>query len=199
MQAAGKSYQCAISSIAANSQQILIEKIQTVGLGDFVLTSSYDNSNVLQRIDIETGNQEVMDTRTVNQAAAAPNAPSGLNASAQTTGNIALTWNDNSNNEQSFQVQRSSNGGGFATIANLAANNTLYTDSYTNLQVGAAYTYQVVAMNAIGNALSNQSTATALERTVTSSSPAPSSGGGGGAFYLLTAFLLFARIAKSFR
>ena len=89
----------------------------------------------------------------------------------------------------------------FATIANLAANSTSYTDSYTNLTVGTAYTYQVIAMNAIGNTPSNQSTATALERTVTSSSPVPSSGGGGGggAFYLLTAVLLFARAAKSFK
>lgn len=199
--AAGKTYRCTIASIAAAAQQIITEKIQTAGLGTFTFTSSFDSSNVTQRIDIVTGNQLVSDNRTVNQAAAAPVAPSGFSASAQNTGDIALAWADNSNNEQNFMVQRSSNGGAFATIANLAANSTSYTDSYTNLTVGTAYTYQVIAMNAIGNTPSNQSTATALERTVTPSSPIPSSGGGGGggAFYLLTAVLLLARAAKSFK
>lgn len=197
--AAGKSYQCTIASIAAAAQQIITEKIQTAGLGTFTFTSSFDSSNVTQRIDIVTGNQLVTDNRTVNQAAAAPVAPSGFSASAQNTGDIALTWADNSNNEQNFMVQRSSNGGGFATISNLPANTTSYTDSYTNLTVDTAYTYQVVAMNAIGSVASNTSTATALERTVASSSPASSGdgGGGGGAFYLLTAVLLFARAVKN--
>ncbi len=197
--AAGKSYQCTIASIAAAAQQIITEKIQTAGLGTFTFTSSFDSSNVTQRIDIVTGNQLVTDNRTVNQAAAAPVAPSGFSASAQNTGDIALTWADNSNNEQNFMVQRSSNGGGFATISNLPANTTSYTDSYTNLTVDTAYTYQVVAMNAIGSVASNTSTATALERTVASSSPASSDGGGGGggAFYLLTAVLLFARAVKT--
>ncbi len=196
--AAGKSYQCTITSIAAAAQQIITEKIQTAGLGTFTFTSSFDSSNVTQRIDIVTGNQLVTDNRTVNQAAAAPIAPSGFSASAQNTGDIALTWADNSNNEQNFMVQRSSNGGGFATITNLPANTTSYTDSYTNLTVDTAYTYQVVAMNAIGSVTSNTSTATALERTVASSSPASSGGGGGGgAFYLLTAVLLFARAVKN--
>ncbi|MBT8125758.1 MAG: hypothetical protein KJO81_13100, partial [Gammaproteobacteria bacterium] len=197
--AAGKSYQCTIASIAAAAQQIITEKIQTAGLGTFTFTSSFDSSNVTQRIDIVTGNQLVTDNRTVNQAAAAPVAPSSFSASAQNTGDIALTWADNSNNEQNFMVQRSSNGGGFATISNLPANTTSYTDSYTNLTVDTAYTYQVVAMNAIGSVASNTSTATALERTVASSSPASSGGGGGGggAFYLLTAVLLFARVVKN--
>jgi len=206
LQAAGKSYQCPIASIAANTQQIITEKIQTVSLGNFSITSSYDSSNVTQRIDIESANQRVVDNRVVNQAAAAPNAPSGFSASAQNSGNIALSWADNSNNEQSFMVQRASNGGAFATIANLAANTTSYTDSYTNLTVGTAYTYQVLAMNSIGSVASNTSNATALERTVSSDSPTPSSGGssdsgggGGGAFYLLTALLLFARAAKNFK
>ena len=200
LQAAGKTYQCPISSIAANTQQIINEKIQTVSLGNFNITASYDSSNVTQRIDIISGNQQVVDNRVVNQAAAAPNAPSGFSASAQSTGDIALTWADNSNNEQNFIVQRSTSGGAFVTVATLPTNTTSYTDSYTNLTVGTAYTYQAVAMNSIGSVASNTSTATALERTVSSSNPTPSSndsGGGGGAFYLLTTLLLFARVVKN--
>ncbi len=200
--AAGKSYRCTIASIAAAGQQIITEKMQTAGLGTFTFTSSFDSSNVTQRIDIVTGNQLVTDSRTVNQAAAAPIAPSGFNASAQNTGNIALSWADNSNNETSFQVQRSSNGGGFATIANLSANSTSYDDNYTNLNVGTAYTYRVNAVNAIGTTPSNQSTATALERTISANSPSTpsgsgdSGGGGGGIFYLLTAVLFLAKMLR---
>ena len=200
--AAGKSYNCNIASLAAAGQQIISEKIQAVALGTFNINSSFDSSNVNVRIDIAPGNQSITDSRTVVAAAAAPNAPSGLNASAQTTGDIALTWTDNSNNELNFQVQRSANGGGFATIANLAANSRSYTDSYTVLTVGTAYTYQVIATNAIGSAPSNQSSATALERTATTpsnSTPSSSGDGGGGAIYLLTVFLFVLRVAKNFK
>ena len=194
--AAGKAYQCTIASIAAATQQIITEKIQAVGLGAFTINASFDSSNVTQRIDIVAGNQLVSDSRTVNQAAIAPIAPSGLNASAQTSGNIALSWMDNSNNEQNYLVQRSSNAGAFATIVTLAANSSFYNDIAPNLQVGTAYTYQVIAMNAIGTALSNQSTATALEPTVVNNTAPENGGGGGGAFYLLTVMLLVARTVK---
>lgn len=194
--AAGQSYQCNIASIAAATQQIITEKIQVVGLGTFNFSANFDSSNVTQRIDIVTNNQFITDNRTANQAAAAPNAPSGLSASAQNSGDIALTWADNSSNEQNFQVQRST-GAAFVTIANLPANSTSYTDSFTNLTAGTAYTYQVIAMNAIGNVASNQSTATALNRTVglTPSTAGDGGGGGGGAFYLFTGLLLLARLA----
>lgn len=195
--AAGQSYQCNIASIAAVAQQIITEKIQVVGLGTFNFSANFDSSNVTQRIDIVTNNQFITDNRTANQAAAAPNAPSGLSASAQNSGDIALTWADNSSNEQNFQVQRST-GAAFVTIANLPANSTSYTDSFTNLTAGTAYTYQVIAMNAIGNVASNQSTATALDRTVglTPSTAGDGGGGGGGAFYLFTGLLLLARLAR---
>ena len=195
--AAGKNYQCTITSLPANSQQTIVETIQAVGLGTFNFTATFNNLLMAQRVDIEAGNQQVSDARIVNQAVAAPNAPSGLAASAQTNGNIALTWTDNSNNEQSFQVQRSSNGGGFATIANLPANSSSFDDAANGLTVGTAYTYQVLAVNAIGSTPSNQSTATALEPTVAaSSSSSNDSGGGGGLFYCLVAILFAARLIK---
>ncbi|MEM7400618.1 MAG: M12 family metallo-peptidase [Pseudomonadota bacterium] len=196
--AAGKNYQCNIASLPANSQQTVVETIQAVGLGTFNFTSAFNNLLMAQRIDIETSNQQVSDARTVNQAVAAPNAPSGLTASAQSNGNIALTWTDNSNNEQNFQVQRSSNGGGFATIMSLAANSTSYDDDASNLTIGTAYTYQVLAVNAIGSVPSNQSTATALEPTVAASSSSSDDGGGGGGgiLYYLVAILFAAKLIK---
>ena len=196
--AAGENYQCDIASLPANSQQTVVETIQAVGLGTFNFTAAFNNLLVAQRIDIEAGNQVVSDARTVNQAVVAPNAPSGLAASAQANGNIALTWTDNSNNEQSFEVQRSSNGGGFATIANLPANSTSYDDDASSLNIGTAYSYQVLAVNAIGSAPSNQSTATALEPSVAASSSSSdySGGGGGGVIYWFVMLLIAARLIK---
>jgi len=202
--ASGQSYRCSIESITADSQQVISENIQAENLGTFLVSTSFDSSNVSQRIDIFPGNQSVSDSRTVSQVSTAPTAPSSLNASAQTTGDIALTWNDNSSNEENFIVQRSSNDSEFSDIASLPANSNSYIDSFTNLQAGTAYTYRVSAINTLGANVSNQSTATALTRTVSSNSPTnevedTSSGGGGGAFYILTALLLFTRIIKVFR
>jgi hypothetical protein len=68
--------------------------------------------------------------------------PTGLAASATAAG-IGLSWADNSNVEEGYQVQRSSDGATFSTIANLAADATAHTDA------GAAgtttYSYRVRA------------------------------------------------------
>jgi len=58
--AAGKSYRCTISSIAAAQQQIINENIQAVAIGTFNVSSSFDSSNVNVRIDITPGNQAVI-------------------------------------------------------------------------------------------------------------------------------------------
>jgi hypothetical protein len=78
-----------------------------------------------------------------------PAAPTNLNANGQ--GNvIRLTWNDNSNDEQSFEVQRNTTGvnGPWATIASLPANATDFRDR--NYVGGVTYWYRVLACNAGG-------------------------------------------------
>ena len=197
LQAAGQNYQCNIASINAAGNVTVTETIQVVSLGTFNFSSTFNNQMPTQRVDIVADNQQVDDTRTANQAVAAPNAPSGLSASAQTTGNIVLSWNDNSNNEQNFQVQRSENGGAFLNTQNglLEPNVETYTDNYTDLQAGTEYTYQVLAINSIATVASNQATATALERTVTSATASDNGGGGGGGtFYLLPMLMLLIRL-----
>ncbi|MGI8581596.1 MAG: N,N-dimethylformamidase beta subunit family domain-containing protein [Chitinophagaceae bacterium] len=59
------------------------------------------------------------------------NAPSGLNAvlASGNSGQVQLSWVDNSNNEQLFHIERSlSPSGGFTEIAQVNANVTSYTD-----------------------------------------------------------------------
>jgi hypothetical protein len=86
-----------------------------------------------------------------------PAAPTNLNANGQGS-MIRLTWNDNSDNEQSFEVQRNTTGvnGPWATIASLPANTVDFRDrDYVG---GVTYWYRVLACNAGGCSSSNVDT-----------------------------------------
>jgi hypothetical protein len=90
-----------------------------------------------------------------------PVSPSNLTATAQPSKKIYLQWIDNSSNELSFNVQRSTNGGGtWKLITKLSSNTTSYTNS--NLTVGASYTYRIEASNSAGVSYSSTATAKAI-------------------------------------
>lgn len=94
-----------------------------------------------------------------------PTAPSSLVATAVSTSQIDLTWNDNSDDELAFVVQRSAtSGSGFVTIAILAAGTTSYSD--TGLSSGATWYYQILANNGAGNSTSNEASATVLSTLI---------------------------------
>jgi hypothetical protein len=79
-----------------------------------------------------------------------PAAPSGLTTTPGTnTPQVALAWNDMSNNEDNFILQRRLAGGVWADLVTLAANTTAYTDTSTTCGLG--YEYQVRARNAQGD------------------------------------------------
>ena len=102
-------------------------------------------------------------------ASGPPPAPTGLYASAKNCNTIILTWIDNSTNETSFELRRSSSlNGTYSTIATLVANSTTYTN--TGLTKGRKYYYKVRAANTSGNsAWSNSSSATSSCTTATKS------------------------------
>ncbi len=82
-----------------------------------------------------------------------PGAPTGLVAAAVDTSSIQLSWNDNSNNEVSFEIQsRALDGSSFAQIATAPANSGK-TASFlvTGLSPATGYAFQVRAANASGN------------------------------------------------
>jgi fibronectin type 3 domain-containing protein len=91
--------------------------------------------------------------------AVAPTAPSNLVASANTS-DIGLNWNDNSDNEDGFIIERKSGNGSFGAVFTTATNATSWTD--TNVVAGTTYTYRVIARSAtLGNSNpSNESSAT---------------------------------------
>jgi predicted phage tail protein len=72
---------------------------------------------------------------------------------------VQLSWRDNSNNENLFQVWRSTNGGAFVQIATVNRSNgqristggtVTYTNS-NNLTNGSTYAYYVIAVNTVPN------------------------------------------------
>jgi subtilisin family serine protease len=86
-----------------------------------------------------------------------PAAPSNL--TAKVTGkSIGLSWNDNSDNETGFAIERKTGSGAFTQIATVGANVKTYTDSGLARNT---YTYRVRAFNNAGNsAYSNEASGT---------------------------------------
>jgi N-acetylmuramoyl-L-alanine amidase len=97
-----------------------------------------------------------------------PAAPSDLSASAASSIEIDLTWQDNSDNESGFKIERSLNGSsGWAQITTVGPDVTSHTNS--GLSTHTQYYYRVRAYNSEGNSgYSNTASAT------TNSPPSPS-------------------------
>ncbi len=81
--------------------------------------------------------------------------PTNLVAAVQGISNVILNWNDNSDNENYFAVQRSSQGAPFVRIAVLPKNTISYKDSASGLITGATYNYKIVAYSNEDSASSN--------------------------------------------
>jgi autotransporter-associated beta strand protein len=71
-------------------------------------------------------------------------APDELEADAVSSTEIDLSWENNSATATGFIVQRSTNGGAFATVGTISGNTTTSFDD-TGLSPGTSYNYQVIA------------------------------------------------------
>lgn len=93
-----------------------------------------------------------------------PAAPSNLRLTVNTSSRITLNWDDNSDDEDGFKIERKTGAGGtFSQIATVEANKTGYTDK--NLNASTTYCYRVRAFNSAGNSgYSNEECATTLDR-----------------------------------
>ncbi|MGH7601743.1 MAG: FG-GAP-like repeat-containing protein, partial [bacterium] len=69
------------------------------------------------------------------------NAPGNLAATVQNNNTVQLTWQDNSDNEEGFKIERQIGSGNWNEIATTGANIKSYTD--TGLTGGQAYSYRV--------------------------------------------------------
>ncbi len=89
----------------------------------------------------------------------APAAPTNLQATAISSSQINLIWEDNSNNEQGFKIERRTQGGSYSQISQVGANVKSYSDQ--GLSSNTEYCYRVRAYNADGeSAPSNEACAT---------------------------------------
>lgn len=88
-----------------------------------------------------------------------PKAPSSLTAKALSPGKgVSLSWKDNANNEDGFQIDRMT-GSTWQAIATVTANTTTFTDNTAARRT--SYAYRVLAFNAAGgSSYSNQANVT---------------------------------------
>src|SRR5690606_28266833 len=108
---------------------------------------------------------------TTSGVALPPNAPDGLTALAVSTTQINLKWNDRSDNETNFVIERSiGNNTHYEIIADVNANDTTFES--TGLTANQTYFYRVRAANEDGNsAYSNETSATTLTTGVAPNAP----------------------------
>ena len=95
-----------------------------------------------------------------------PAAPTGLTATAAGTSQINLAWADNSSNEATFAVERSTDGSNFVPAGSVGPDVTTFAD--TGRSPGTTYWYRVFAINAGGaSGYSNIAFATTASVSVT--------------------------------
>ncbi|HZO90804.1 MAG TPA: fibronectin type III domain-containing protein [Chthonomonadaceae bacterium] len=78
-----------------------------------------------------------------------PNPPTGLAMTSRAQTTVALTWSDNSNNEDGFKIEGSTDGTHFTPAGSVGQNQT--TCTVTGLSAATQYSFRVYAYNAGGN------------------------------------------------
>lgn len=79
-----------------------------------------------------------------------PAAPANLTATAISSSQIVLVWQDNSNDETGFKIERKTGiNGSYTQVTTLSSDSAVYTD--TALMAGIAYYYRIRAWNSVGN------------------------------------------------
>jgi hypothetical protein len=111
-----------------------------------------------------------------------PETPSNLKAVEVSAVEVQLTWQDNSNNETGFEIQRREADGSFATLITMGTNQTSFSDF--RVATGVSYSYRVRSLGPTGlsewsNVVSVTPGATRKPDLVITTLTAPSSAGVG--------------------
>ena len=139
-----------IATLAGNIASYTDTGILLANRTYYYRVTAYDNDN----------NKAVSNTSSISLSE--PTAPTGLKVTIVSNRDLGLSWEDKSDNETSFRIERRTGSGSFSEIAATGANVSQYTD--TGVSSGGTYTYRVYANNSFGNSnsYSNEVTVTAL-------------------------------------
>lgn len=113
---------------------------------DFLPGVTYQYKIVAYESDINNDTSQI-----VNFVNTKPSAPSDLYITTYPSAKFTLNWKDNSENEQGFRIDRSTNGGAYETIFETQNNVTSYTD--INVTLENTYSYRVKAFNLQGTSI----------------------------------------------
>jgi hypothetical protein len=101
----------------------------------------------------------------ISEGVAAPVFPTGLTVTSVCNTSVGLSWTDNSDDEDAFEIERKAGGGVFLPVAAVEADTAVYEDS--GLSPNTSYVYRVRATNGDGaSAYSNEVTLVTLLSTV---------------------------------
>jgi len=126
---------------AGNSQNVTVSVDAPSNIGSFNCVITISDANA------DNSPQTASVTYTVT--AALPAAPSNAAASISSCSQINVSWQDNSNNEDGFKIERKTDATSWTQIATVGANITSYPDS--GLAENTKYYYRVRADNANGD------------------------------------------------
>jgi RHS repeat-associated protein len=133
-------------------------------IGRHVTNNNYWNGNVddVRLYDRVLSGVEVQGL--ANAGPQLPASPTNLVATATSSSQINLSWTDNSSDETSFQIERStSESSGYSVVGTTSANASTY--SSTGLQPGTRYYFRVSAVNGNGTSAFVQANATTPDTT----------------------------------
>jgi len=130
--------------------------IGTTGAGveTFVNTGLTNNTRYYYRVyAFNTGGSSAAVSGSAITLPTRPSAPSNLTFSSITNNSIRLNWSDNSNNEDGFEIFRSSlSGGPFVSVGTTGSGAETFNN--TGLSDDTQYFYRVYAFNSGGSSLS---------------------------------------------
>ena len=148
-------------AVAASDSDGIVSKVQFYADGQLLSTDAsapfsavwsgaLAGAHVLTAVATDDdGAQTVSTAVRITATPSLPAAPSNLIATTPSAATIALSWKDNSINEQSFVLQRSEDGINWVGVNTLLANNTSHINRYGILS-GRTYFYRVRARNTVG-------------------------------------------------
>lgn len=116
------------------------------------------------------GSSEYSNKVTVLIPSGRPDAPGNLTATAESNGAIRLAWEDNSDNESSFVIERQIENGDFNVLVSLDENQVSYLDYQCSADT--FYTYRIKAVNIAGDSdWSETASATTPDAVITGTLP----------------------------